>query len=88
MGKNKSRTATNRRVNNLLSKFGNECEWWGGGCPECFLPWSTKSENGCCGNPFVCKKLYLKYLASVKKTSSTIIDEFNKREKYSQEIKK
>lgn len=79
MGKNKPRTAVNRRVNKLLLKFGKECEWWDGGYPECLLPWSNKNENGCNGNPFVCKKLYHRYLASVDKPSQTIVDEFNRR---------
>lgn len=88
MGKNKPRTAVNRRVNkwleNLQSGRSAEgtplCEWWDGGYPECMLPWSHKTdENGCNGNPFICKKLYYKYLASVDKPSQDIIDEFNRR---------
>ena len=39
----------------------------------------VKNENGCNGNPFICKKLYHKYLASVDKPSQNIIDEFNRR---------
>ncbi len=77
MGKNKPRTAVDRKVNKLLSKFGNTCEWWDDGCPECMLPWS---HNGCNGNPFDCKKLYHKYLASTDKPSANIIEEFNRRE--------
>ena len=77
--KNKPRTAINRKVNKLLFEFGNKCEWWDDGYPECMLPWSNKSENGCDGNPFFCKKLYYKYLASVSKPSQKIIDEFNRR---------
>ena len=80
MGKNKPRTAVNRRVNKWLSENGNVCEWWDGGYPECMLPWSHKTdENGCNGNPFICKKLYYKYLASVDKPSQNIINEFNNR---------
>ena len=79
MGKNKPRTAVNRKVNKLLFEFGNKCEWWDDGYPECMLPWSNKNENGCNGNPFICKKLYHKYLASVDKPSQNIIDEFNRR---------
>ena len=70
MGKNKSRTAINRKVNTLLSKFG---------C-ECMLPWSHSKQNGCCGNPFICKKLYHKYLASIEKPSLHIMEEFNRRQ--------
>lgn len=87
MGKNKPRTATHRRVNNLLSKFGSKCEWWDDGYPECFLPWSNDGETGCNGNPFICKKLYLKYIASVDKPSERIVDEFKQREENSQKIK-
>ena len=79
MAKNKPRTAVNRKVNKLLLKFGKECEWWDDGYPECMLPWSNKNENGYNGNPFICKKLYHKYLASVDKPSQTIVDEFNRR---------
>ena len=78
MGKNKQRTAVNRKVNKLLFEFGNKCEWWDGGYPECMLPWANKNENGCNGNPFICKKLYYKYLASVDKPSQKIIDVFNR----------
>lgn len=77
MGKNKPRTAINRKVNKLLFKFGNKCEWWDNDYPECMLSWANK--NGCNGNPFICKKLYYKYLASVDKPSQNIIDEFNRR---------
>lgn len=45
MGKNKQRTAVNRKVNKLLSEFGNKCEWWDDGYPECMLPWSNKNET-------------------------------------------
>ena len=77
MGKNKPRTAVNRKVNKLLAECPNECEWWDGGYPECMLPWSHK---GCNGNPFVCRKFYYKYLASVDKPLQDIIDEFNSRQ--------
>ena len=75
----KPRTAVNRKVNKLLFEFGNKCEWWDNGYPECGLPWSNNDENGCNGNPFICKKIYYKYLASVVKPSQNIIDEFNRR---------
>ena len=77
MGKGKPRTATTRRVNSLLRRFGCECEWWDGGSPECMLPW----DRDCNGNPFICKKLYMKYLASAKKVDQNIITEFENREK-------
>ena len=77
MGKNKSRTAVNRKVNKLLTESPNECEWWDGGHPECMLPWSHK---GCNGNPFVCRKFYYKYLASATKPLQDIINEFDKRQ--------
>lgn len=83
MGKGKPRTATNRRVNSLLKKFGCECEWWDGGYPECMLPW----DRDCNGNPFVCKKLYMQYLASSKKIDRNIVAEFENREKNSQKEK-
>lgn len=79
MGKNKPRTAVNRKVNKWLSENGNVCEWWDGGYPECMLPWSHGNGNCCNGNPFICKKLYYKYLASVDKPLQDIIDEFNRR---------
>ena len=80
MGKNKPRTAINKKVNKLLSEFGCKCMWWDGGYPECMLPWSHSEQNGCCGNPFVCKKLYHKYLTSSDKPSVHIIEEFNRRQ--------
>ena len=83
MGKGKERTATHRRVNSLLRQFGNECEWWDGGYPECMLPWDRK----CGGNPFVCKKLYMQYLASSKKVDQNVVAEFESREKNSQKEK-
>ena len=83
MGKGKPRTATHRRVNSMLQKFGCECEWWDGGYPECMLPW----DRDCAGNPFVCKKLYMKYLASSKKIDPCIVAEFENREKNSQKEK-
>jgi hypothetical protein len=79
MGKNKPRTAVNRKVNKYLSECENKCEWWDNGYPECMLPWSHKDTDGCNGNPFVCKKLYYKYLASTNKPQQNIIDEFNRR---------
>lgn len=81
MRKNKPRTAVNRKVNKLLSEFGNKCEWWDGGYPECMLPWSCEGEKGCNGNPFLCRKLYYRYLASVNNPQQIIIDEFNRRNK-------
>ena len=80
MGKHKSRTAINRKVNTLLSKFGCECMWWNDAFPECMLPWSHSKQNGCCGNPFICKKLYHKYLTSIEKPSLNIMEEFNRRQ--------
>lgn len=80
MGKNKPRTATHRKVNQLLAKKGNVCKYWDGGHPECLLPWG-KPNGGCNGNPFICKKLYLKYLASIPKPAQHIINEFERREK-------
>lgn len=77
MGKGKPRTAVHRRVNSMLKKFGSECEWWDGGYPECMLPWDRK----CSGNPFVCKKLYMQYLASSKKIDQNVVAEFENREK-------
>ena len=77
MGKNKPRTAINRRTNKLLSEFGNKCEWWDNGYPECMLPWSHKD---CNGNPFACRKLYYKYLSSAVKPQANIIEEFNRRQ--------
>ena len=63
----------------MLKKFGSECEWWDGGYPECMLPWDRK----CSGNPFVCKKLYMQYLASSKKIDQNVVAEFEDREKNS-----
>lgn len=83
MGKGKPRTATNRRVNSLLIQFGTVCEWWDGGYPECSLPWNRK----CNGNPFNCKKLYFRYLASSKKVDTGVIADFEGREKHSQKPK-
>ena len=79
MGKGKKRTAVDRKVNKLLSEVGCECIWWDDGYPECMLPWSHNNENGCNGNPFICKKLYYKYLASTDKPLPNIIEEFNIR---------
>ncbi len=79
MGKNKPRTATHRVTNILIEKYSKECELWDGGFPECLLPWSHSSKNGCNGNPFVCKKLYMKYLASTKEPDQRIIDIFENR---------
>lgn len=84
----KARTATHRKTNkwlkNVLSGRSAEgtpfCEWWDGGYPECSLPWSHDKENGCKGNPFICRKMYYKYLASSKKPSQEIIDWFVRRE--------
>lgn len=67
MKKRKERTNINR-INKKLEHYGNECNYWDGGCAECMLPWSRKGEKGCNGNPFICKKLYYKYLASTKKS--------------------
>lgn len=79
MGKNKQRTTVDRKINRLLSEFGCKCEWWDDGYPECMLPWSNSKKNGCNGNPFICKKLYYKYLASANKPSSLVVEEFNRR---------
>lgn len=84
MGKGKPRTAIHRKVNKKLAKLGTECEWWDGGCPECILPWSHSKGNGCNGNPFVCEKLYNKYLASVNKEIGTIVEEFVRRNNVSE----
>lgn len=72
----KPRTATYRKVNSLLEEFGNICEWWDGGYPECFFPWSEKCE----GNPFVCKKLYMHHIASAKKPNVRAVTDFEQRE--------
>lgn len=77
--KRKPRTATHRRVNKKLAQFGKFCEWWDGGYPECFLPWGHPNESGCHGNPFNCKKLYLKYLASVKNPDPKVVENFESR---------
>ena len=77
----KPRTATNRRVNQLLKEFGDYCEWWDEGYPECFLPWASDKEGGCHGKPFVCKKLFLKHLASAKKPDQIALSEFEQRER-------
>lgn len=71
----KPRTATHRRPNQLLVQFGSKCRVWDGGYPECMLPWNDR----CQGNPFICKKLYLKYLASTSKPDLDIIDYFENR---------
>ena len=74
--KNKQRTATDRKANKKLSRFGNKCEWWDDGYPECALPWTHR----CNGDIFQCKKLYYAYLASVNKPSALVLDEFNRRQ--------
>lgn len=79
----KPRTAIHRIVNKLLARFGKKCEWWDDGCPECVLPFCGKNDDCCQGNPFICKKLYLRYLASAKKVDKRVIDEFERREKNS-----
>lgn len=79
----KQRKALNRRVNSLLNHFGKECEWWDGGYPECFLPWAGKNEGCCKGNPFICKKLYMKHLASAKKIDRYAETDFEQRERNS-----
>lgn len=80
MGKNKPRTATHRKANQWVAENGNVCEYWDNGFPECFLPWG-KPNGGCNGNPFICKKLYLKYIASNPKPTQHIINEFERRER-------
>lgn len=80
MGKGKPRTSTHRKANQWLAKNGKVCEYWDGGYPECLLPWA-KPKGGCDGNPFVCKKLYLKYLASNPKPAQHVINEFERRVK-------
>ena len=77
----KSRKAMHRRVNAMLAKYGKECTWWDGGYPECFLPWAHNRENGCKGNPFLCKKLYMKHLASAKKINVYALTDFEQRER-------
>lgn len=72
----KPRTAVDRKVNQKLQSFGTECDWWDGGYPECFLPWSGK----CKGNPFICKKLYYQHLASAKKIDQQAFVDFEQRE--------
>lgn len=70
MGKGKPRTALHRRVNQYLATRGNHCEWWDfiyNNPDGCFLPWCGMEEGQCKGNPFVCKKMYYKHLASAKK---------------------
>ena len=85
MKERKPRTKKNY-INYLLEKHGPECEWWDGGYPECMLPWgigisSKNKENGCMGNPFMCKKLYYRYLNSVKNPQPGVISEFESRMK-------
>jgi len=87
MSKGKSRTATYRRVNDMLATRGTECEWWDGGYPECMLPWAKKGPKGCNGNPFVCKKLYLHHLAAAKKIDKYAKLDFEEREKNTYKIK-
>ena len=77
--KRKPRKAKHKRANKLLERFGNICEYWDDGYPECFLPWVGKGEKQCNGNPFICKKLYYRYLASSIKVNQNIISEFNRR---------
>lgn len=79
----KPRTAVNRRVNSWLKLSGTMCDWWDGGYPECMLPWANDSERGCKGNPFVCKKLYMKHLASAKKPNIFAVVDFEQRERNS-----
>lgn len=77
--KRKPRKAKHKRTNQLLENFGNICEYWDNGYPECFLPWVGKGEKQCNGNPFICKKLYYRYLASSVKVNQNIISEFDRR---------
>lgn len=77
--KRKPRKAKHKRANKLLERFGNICEYWDDGYPECFLPWVGKGEKQCNGNPFICKKLYYHYLASSVKVNQNIISEFDRR---------
>lgn len=64
-----------KRIKTLLNKYGNECQYWDDGYPECLLFWSNK----CNGNPFDYKKLYYQYLASSKKIDQKIVDFFENR---------
>ena len=80
MGKGKPRTATHRKTNQWLAESGSlpiQCYWWDNGYPECDYPWCGKGEKDCQGNPFVCKKLLYKYLASSKKIVQTVKINFN-----------
>ena len=77
--KRKPRKAKHKRANKLLERFGNICEYWDNGYPECFLPWVGKGEKQCNGNPFICKKLYYRYLASSVRVNQNIISEFDRR---------
>lgn len=77
--KRKPRKATHRRTNALLEHFETFCQDWDDGYPECFLPWVGRGEKQCNGNPFICKKLYYRYLASSVKVNQNIISEFDRR---------
>ena len=77
--KRKPRKAKHKRANKLLERFGNICEYWDNGYPECFLPWVGKGEKQCNGNPFICRKLYYRYLASSVRVNQNIISEFDRR---------
>lgn len=77
--KRKPRKAKHKRANKLLEHFGNVCQDWDDGYPECFLPWVGKGEKRCNGNPFICKKLYYRYLASSVRVNQNIISEFDRR---------
>lgn len=60
------------RIKELHTKYGDSCQYWDEGCPECLLHWN----NRCEGNPYKCKKLYYQYLASSKKIDDKIVDFF------------
>lgn len=79
MKKHKKRTAIYRKTNRFLMAYGRKCIWWDDGCPECMLPWAYDKPSGCEGNPFKCKKLFYKYLASAQKPSSVILYDFMSR---------
>lgn len=76
----KPRTGLGRRTNQKLQESGTECEWYGGGYPECSLPWTDR----CNGNPFICKKCWYQHLASAKKPNRQAVIDFEQRERLCQ----
>ena len=87
MGKGKPRTASNRKVNKLISETGKhpiKCVWWDGGYPECDLPWCGKEGHQCQGNPFVCKKLLYRYIGganNISRVVKTYIEQIERKNK-------